>query len=241
MSSEKFTYTNTADADYNAEAPDIAVVTDPSDGTQKLAIYITKALPYPGTIQVLMTSDPSQGFEDMGYLANVNGYDAHFMRHPNGNMYLLFSTFSQIQIIQLSDPWTTTGLPSAITTATLPWELVQGSLNEAPAHVISNNVVNLVYSANTYNNPTYCCGLATALTESDPMEPSSWTKYTPGPVFSSANNHFGPGSVSFFVDSQSVIWVAYGSLPSETTQNREIRAQTVSFDPQDSVTMGQPN
>lgn len=240
MQSEKFTYTNTVDSNYNAEAPDIGIITDPRDGRQKLGIYITKALPYPGTIKVVITSDPSQGFEDMGFLANVNGYDAHLMIHPNGNTYLLYSTFNSIQIIQLSNPWTSQGQPVTIATAYLPWELAESALNEAPDHVIINDTINVIYSVNTYNNPSYCCGLLTASVQSDPMNPGSWTKHS-NPVFSSGNGRFGPGSVTFFMDAQNNHWMGYGSLPNTNTQDREIRAQTVSFDNNGVVQLGQPN
>lgn len=238
MTSEAFTFTDT-ESGFHTEAPDIAVVTDPRDGQQKLAIYITKALPYPGTIKVLLTSDPAGGFEDMGYLANVNGYDAHYMTHPNGKKYLFFSNFASVEIIEMSTPWTTTGNPVAVSTASLPWETVQGALNEAPATVISGNTLNLVYSANTYNDPAYVCGLVTIPTSADPMVASNWTKHTQGPIFSSANGHYGPGSGVFFNDGAATWW-GYGSFADPSNANREIRAQTVTFDANGVVQLGTP-
>ena len=239
MTSQAYTYTDTVDSGFNAEAPDVGVVTDPRNGQQKLAIYITKALPYPGTIKVLLTADPAQGFEDMGFLANVSGYDAHIMTHPNGTQYLFYSNFASIEIIQMANPWTTTGNPVVISTAYLPWETQQGGLNEAPATVISGNTLNLVYSANTYNDPAYLCGLITIPVNADPMNAANWTKHTSGAVFTSANGHFGPGSGTFFNDG-SATWFGYGSFTDPSNVNREIRAQTVTFDGNGVVQLGSP-
>ena len=239
MTSQSYVYTDTVDSGFNAEAPDIAVVTDPRNGQQKLAIYITKAMPYPGTIKVLLTADPSQGFEDMGILANVSGYDAHLLSHPNGKLYVLYSNFQSLEIIQMANPWTTTGSPVTISTAYLSWETQSSQLNEAPATVVSGNTLNLVYSANTYNQTNYLCGLITIPTSADPMNASNWTKHTGGAVFTSANGHYGPGSGTFFNDGTSTWW-AYGSFADPSNVNREIRAQTVTFDSNGNVQLGSP-
>ena len=240
MSSEAFTYTNNVDAGFHAEAPDIAVVTDPRDGQQKLAIYITNALPYPGSIKVILTEDPAQGFEDMGFLANVSGYDAHYMVHPNGQQYLFYSNFASILIIPMSNPWTTSGGGVQISQAYLPWETqFQSGLNEAPAHVVSGNMLNLVYSANAWNDPAYLCGLITIDIGADPLNPANWIKHTDGPIFTSSNGHFGPGSGTFFNDGTAT-WFGYGSFPDPSNVNREIRAQTVNFAGDGTVQLGAP-
>ena len=234
---EVFTYVNTADVPFNSEAPDIAVVTDPRDGQQKLAVYVTKTYPFPGSVKVLLTADPAQGFEDLGFVDKVSGYDAHFMAHPNGQQYLIYSNFSSLLIIQMATPWTSQGDPVVISNATLPWETQQGALNEAPAHVISGNTVNLVYSANSYNDPRYLCGLITANVQADPMDPSSWTKHAEGPAFAASNGHYGTGSGTLFGDGNTTWW-AFDSFADPNVFNSEIRAQPVTFDAQGVLQLG---
>ncbi len=235
-----FTWNDTVDSDFHAESPEPAVVTDPRNGQQKLAIYVTDALPYPGRVRVVLWSGPTGGFEDMGYLANVGGYDAHYMAHPNGRGYLLFSTFSQVQIIALANPWTTSGQATAITTATYPWELQENAtINEAPTHVVSGNTINMVYTANWVDHATYQCGLATASVSADPMNPASWTKHVQGPIFAPANGLYGIGSGNFVSDGTNVWW-SYQSVNNLASPVRRIHTQMAWFNANGVVQLGQP-
>lgn len=236
-----FTWNNNTEAQFHAESPEPAVVVDPRNGQQKLAIYVTDALPYPGRVRVVLWGGPDQGFEDMGYLANVGGYDAHYMAHPNGHNYLLYSTFDQVQIIELSTPWSTVGGPVAITRATYPWELQEGAvINEAPTHVIAGNTVNLVYTANWVDHATYQCGLATASVGDDPTRPESWTKHTEGPVFAPAQGLYGIGSGNFVFDG-STVWWSYQAVNNLAQPVRRIHSQGVWFDQNGVVQLGQPH
>lgn len=235
------TWTWPGDATFHAEAPDLAVVTDPRDGQQKLGIYLSCDSPVPGSIRVLLTSNPGNGFEDLGTLANVNGYDAHFMYHPNGNKYLFWSTFSQLHIIMMDTPWSTIGGSSVISTAQAPWELGDGTaLNEAPAHVISGNTLNLIYSANAWNRADYLCGRLTLPLDADPMDGGRWVKDLSGPAFAQANGIAGPGSGTFFSDGVGTWW-AYGSVADLNTGYRVIRAQVIGFDGNGVVQLGVPH
>lgn len=245
MTDEHFQWRLTQELVNNVEAPDIDIITDPADGRRKLGIYISKVQPFPGAIKVVVTEDPAQGFEDKGYLENVSGYDAHYMEHPNGNAYLFWSDFATLQVIQMSDPWTTQGRPVTISKTSLPWErLDNATLNEAPATVVNGDTVNLIYSANVWYTVNYLCGRITASVNDDPLNPSSWIKDTSGPVFAAANGINGPGSGTFFSDGLRHWW-AYGSVPDSQIGRkdrvvREIRAQTVTFDSNGAVQLGKP-
>ena len=165
------------------------------------------------------------------------------------NVCLIVS--SSISIIEMDTPWTTRGHPVEIFHVTEPWEKLNGShLNEAPTHVVSGGTLNLVYSANWFCERHYLCGLVTASIDADPLHPGSWDKHTAGPVFTSANGHFGPGSGTFFNDGTAT-WFAYGSFTSKFLDvqchnsahpkvQREIQAQTVSFDGNGVVQLGSP-
>ncbi|KAK9807092.1 hypothetical protein WJX73_003672 [Symbiochloris irregularis] len=241
MTDEQFHWELTKELVDNVEAPDIDIITDPTDGSQKLGIYISRVRPFPGFIKVVVTDDPAEGFEDKGYLKGVSGYDAHYLEHPNGNAYLFYSDFATLQIIQMSDPWTTQGSNVTISRATLPWEMEDGypPINEAPATVISGETLNLIYSANNWASVYYLCGRLTADVNSDPMDPSSWTKDTSGPVFKSANGLLGPGSGTFFTNGLQRWW-AYGCFTDPSRVERHIRAQTVSFNSNEEVVLGEP-
>ena len=229
------------DDNFHAEAPDIAVVTDPRDGREKLAIYVSCDAPVPGTIRVLLTEDPKAGISDMGGLAGITGYDAHYIKHPNGNQYLSYSTFASIQLIAMQSPWATLGGPVAISTAQMPWELQNGTvLNEAPAHVIGKNTLNLIYSANAWHQPEYLSGRLTIPLDADPMNPSLWTKDKAGPIFEQNNGILGPGSGSFFNDGVNTWW-SYGALTDPFSRRRVLRAQVVDFDDNGVVHLGVPH
>ncbi len=239
LNSEHFTWT--FDPSFKTESPGLAVVTDPTDGTEKLALYVTSALPFPGTIRVFLTTDTDPGsYEDKGTLANVGGYDAEPILHPNGKEYLAFA-WGGIQLIELSDPWTTTGAPVLIATATQPWESVSGNL-EAPAHVIEGGMLNLAYSADSWNdtNPAdyYVDGLAWIPVSADPMVASNWAKRTDAPAFASVPGITSPGSGTFVNDGQRWWWV-YDYWVSDPN-NRQVRGQTVTFASSGNVDLGTP-
>jgi hypothetical protein len=238
--------------DWNTEAPGIGVVRDPRDGHDKLAVYVTSAQPFPGTIRVFLSEDPGAacpgvGCEDMGTLANIAGYDAEYIAHPNGKQYIVFSTFAQLRIIELSDPWTTIGDPVQIA-AVVPnsWEAgpdgVNG-LNEAPTHVISGSTLNLVYSAHNWQGTgtdAYDDGLLTIPLSADPMDASKWTKRMDGPSFQGANGLNDPGSGSFATDGTTAWWIYGGYWGAVGDGPRHVRGQTVTFDAQGVVQLGTP-
>jgi hypothetical protein len=238
--------------DWNTEAPGLGVVRDPRDGQEKLAVYVTSATPFPGTIRVFLTADPGAacpgvGCEDMGTLANVAGYDGEYIAHPNGKQYLVFSTFAQLQIIELSDPWTTVDKPVQIA-AVIPhsWEAgpdgVNG-LNEAPAHAFSGDVLNLVYSLHNWQgtgSDAYNDGLLTIAVSGDPLDASQWHKKLDGPSFQGANGLNDPGSGALVSDGQVWWWIYGGFWGAVGDGPRHLRGQTVSFDAGGVVQLGTP-
>ena len=131
----------------------------------------------------------------------------------------------------MASPWTTQGAPVTISWANLPWENLQAgvSLNEAPAAIVSKNMVNLIYSTNSWNSPQYSCGLMTIPLGLDPLVATNWTKHTAGPVFQSGNGILGPGSGTFFKDGIA-LWWAYSSITPSNYNARFIQAQPVNFD-----------
>ncbi|KAK8847470.1 hypothetical protein IAR55_005328 [Kwoniella newhampshirensis] len=92
------------------------------------------------------------------------------------------------------------------------WEQRNGNINEAPQPLYWNNEIYLTFSASNCDSADYSLGLL-HLTGSDPLDPTSWTKKTDGPVFSSGNGEFGPGHNGIFASPDGTeLWNVYHAV-----------------------------
>jgi len=80
-----------------------------------------------------------------------------------------------------------------------PWERHEQPTTEAPAAMVRDGMVHLVYSASAFWSDEYCLGLLTADADSDLLDPRSWRKQ-PQPLLVSSpdDSTYGPGHHAFF-------------------------------------------
>lgn len=105
-----------------------------------------------------------------------------------------------LYIAKMSNPWTIEGDRVMISTPTEAWEkrtkpIVPGGINEAPQALVRRNKIYIVYSANGAWGDDYCLGWIMCDNADRVMDPSCWKKT--GPVFSKAQDAYGPGHASF--------------------------------------------
>jgi len=135
------------------------------------------------------------------------------------SLYLLFSGSTatspqSIYITPMSDPVTISGDAVMISTPTLPFEMVGGSVNEGPEAIIVGETVNIVYSASQCATDNYALGMLSLTPGSDPLDPTQWTKATQ-PVFSQNPDAgvFGPGHHFMFQPNPGEWYFAYHANP----------------------------
>ena len=232
------------------EAPDLNLLVDPACSCQHWFVYVSVGH---DQIKVLESAsdDPLSTYTDRGLLNNVTGYDPNILQLPNGSLYLLFSDYVPLRIIALSDPATTTGDAVTISTPTYSWEMdtnnpYNGTWNEAPAAIVHNGVISVIYSANFYASPNYINGILTATVGSNLLDPTSWSK-SPNPAFqrSDANSVYGPGSMCFFASPDGLQeWIAYGaystSAGGQNNTPRTVRVQPISWNSDNTPNLGTP-
>lgn len=122
------------------------------------------------------------------------------------------------------------------------WEMHGNPLvNEGPQVVVSNNTVNLVYSASGSWTDDYCLGLLTASAEASLKEPSAWTKETQ-PVFSRTDEIYGPGHNGFVKspDGSEDFIIYHAARWGGSGWNRSIRLQRIGFDENGKIQMEAP-
>jgi GH43 family beta-xylosidase len=165
----------------------------------------------------------------------------------NGNLYLLGTFFNGQQplfIRPMSNPWTASGTRRILTTATLPWETVGGSVAEGGVVLQRNGRTFIIYSASHCSTPEYKLGMLT-YNGGDPLLSSSWTK-SPQPVFqrNNANGVFGPGHNGFFRSPDGTEdWIVYhanSSVNGGCDINRSTRAQRFTWNPDGTPNFGTP-
>ncbi|KAK9809939.1 hypothetical protein WJX72_002128 [[Myrmecia] bisecta] len=229
------------------ESPDISVFHDTSCDCNKFIIYYASITR--NTISMLMSADdnPLGTYTYMGELNGIQGYDPNLMYHPRG-LFLLYSNFNQLNVVQLSgnQPWVVIRGPTTIAVPDQPWELLDGQLVEAPASIVIGGVANVVYSTNAYWLAGYTCGILRSPVTADPLDASAWIK-SPVPVFTSnvINSAYGPGSGTFFTDGNNQLWWGYGAFnnPGGVPSNaagRTIRMQLTGIAADGSVCLGTP-
>lgn len=92
------------------------------------------------------------------------------------------------------------GMPGVVVCAPeLPWERHEQPTTEAPAAMVRDGAVHLVYSASAFWSDEYCLGMLTADAGADLLDPRSWRKH-PQPLLVSSPDAgaYGPGHHAFF-------------------------------------------
>ena len=88
---------------------------------------------------------------------------------------------------------------------------MEGTINnEGPYAFEKSGTIYATYSGGSANRYTYALGLLTADTDSNLLDPCSWTKnITPVLTFYSVDGEYGPGHNSFFTNEEGELMIAY--------------------------------
>jgi len=186
-----------------------------------------------------------------------------------GALYLLWSGWPEkrihvenqcIYIARMKNPWTLSSSRVMISKPEYEWERQwinpDGTrtaypifVNEGPQYFHSKDYKKVIvyYAASGSWTPYYCIGMLTADSESNLLNPNSWTKNNV-PVFrqSPENGVFGPGGISFIPSPDSTEWyilyharqVTNGDAGSRDT--RSPRLQKISWDADGMPNLGIP-
>jgi len=197
-------------------------------------------------LQVLEASNPLGPYTYKGQLTTPGGdwsIDPSPLQLPNGQLYLFWSGWpgstngvQNIYVARLSNPWTTAGQRTLISTPTYPWERHSGSIdvkvNESPEPLLHGNQVFVTYSASGCWTPYYALGLLSASASSNLLDASTWTK-SKHPVFQSnpAADIYGPASNGFFTSPDgSQTWMVFHAVNDSNGNcglERDVYAQPV--------------
>lgn len=139
---------------------------------------------------------PWDDFTYYGQLTDEWAIDGTVLRFSDWGNYLAFSCFNggdlqSLCVAPLDSP-TSIGSISIISTPEAAWETEGGSVNEAPAALYGDGNTYLTFSASSCWTASYALGLLTWDGSTDPALSSAWSKK--GPVLSSANGNYGPGT-----------------------------------------------
>ncbi|ONI91919.1 hypothetical protein ALI22I_06535 [Saccharothrix sp. ALI-22-I] len=160
----------------------------------------------------------------------------------NGQLYFTWSgvpttlwrdSDPHIYIAAMSDPWTVTGLRTAISAPLLAWERQGTPMNEGPVALQRGGRTFIVYSASPCQGPDYKLGMLT-YNGGPVLSASSWVKGQ-NPVFqrSDANGVYGPGHNGFFTSPDGTeTWVVYHANSSESQgcgRTRTTRIQKINW------------
>ena len=187
-----------------------------------------------------VSDDP---YGDYVFKAWLNDYifaiDAHVFTYKGEN-YITFARClngNQVSIAKLKDPWTIdASRVTIIGTATYPFELQNGKVNEGPFTFESpDGRLFLLYSANNVTSGKYCLGLL-EFTGDDILARSSWTK-TEHAVFEGTAQISGPGHCSVFMSPDGTeYWLAYHFQ----SGGRKLAVQQFTFDENGDPVFGEP-
>lgn len=198
------------------------------------------------------SEDPTQGFwKQKGQITDETNRWAidGTVLQVEDELYFIWSGWEEdinirqiLYIAHMSDPWTIDSERVEIARPTLSWETNHSpNVNEGPQVIIRNGVINLVYSASGSWTNDYCLGLITAEAGSNLLDPASWTKRDE-PIFKSANGIHGPGHHSFTTSPDgSEDWIVYHAAKYDGAGwNREVRAQTFTWNEDNTPHLGEP-
>ncbi|WP_390624196.1 family 43 glycosylhydrolase [Fodinicola feengrottensis] len=150
------------------------------------------------------TTDPLGTYHFKGQLSSGSfSIDGSILQQPDGSLYLLYSkadslNVNSLVIAPMSNPWTTSGPPVALSRPTNSWETHIRPVNEGPTVLRHKGKLFIVFSVSACESPDYSLAMLT-FTGSNVLDPASWTKSTT-PVFTRSDTNwvFGPGHNSFF-------------------------------------------
>lgn len=193
----------------------------------------------PYTFKAQLLTRPSNGWSIDGSVMTLGGMN-----------YFVFSSFGATDGLQdlfvapMSNPWTLSAYGSEISSPSLSWETVGGSVNEGPFALQHGTQTFLTYSTSSCNTPNYAVGMLT-YNGGDPLSAASWVK-SPNPVFqqNAANSVYGPGGQGFFTSPDGTeTWVVYHA--NETTAQgcgatRTTRIQKISWNADGTPNLGSP-
>lgn len=160
--------------------------------------------------------------------------------HPfdfNSEQYFIWSGWEgttnvsqYLYIAKMSNPYTISGERVEISRPDYNWEKVGNpTVNEGPTALISNNTVNIIYSASGSWTNDYCLGRISS-TNGNLMTKASWTK-TATPAFAKFGNIYGPGHASFVKSADNIQWwIVYHSANADGSGwDRRVSAQQFSW------------
>lgn len=160
--------------------------------------------------------------------------------------YLLYSQWQGsdqgVYIIQLSNPWTTTGSGVRLTYPTYSWETVGGRTNEAPVALYHGSDTFIIFSASSCNTDDYKLGQL-KYTGTNPMSASSWTKKSTA-IFQKSGTVYAPGHNGFFKSPDGTEdWIVYhanSTSGNNCNMQRTARIQKFTWNADGSPNLGTP-
>ncbi|KAK0469927.1 Arabinanase/levansucrase/invertase [Desarmillaria tabescens] len=159
--------------------------------------------------------------------------------------YLVFSSwdgnYQCLWIAQMTSA-TTVGSAVKISTPTLSWEQVGANVNEGPAALYHDGRTWIVFSASSCAGTAYSLGRL-ELTGTNPLSPSSWSKYS-NPIFTSANGNNEPGHNGFFLSPSGneihMVYHASSTVPALCDGSRYTMVQQVTWHTDGTPNLGSP-
>lgn len=228
---------------------------DPDQPSPEQDMYCDFTCPAVNHRMFVLESTSSDPWEsEYNFKAELDTYDQFaidgtYFSHSTGS-YHVYSCWngayiswpSMLCISRMSDPWTVSSpldQRAVISQPDQPWEKtpynrtvnVRLSSNEGPEQLVNPTTGQqfIIYSAARSDNRNYCLGQL-ELVGDDPMDPSSWQKYTAGCVFYQNPDEevYGVGHASFTTSPDSTQdWIVYHGMHDylEGWSARTIRAQ----------------
>lgn len=193
--------------------------------------------------------DPQQPFVLKGKIAAPSdrwAIDGTVLEMPDGKLYFIWSGWAgtdnvaqNLYIAPMSNPWTISGPRVRISRPKYAWERNGMPINEGPETLWHGKKVFIIYSASGYWTDDYCLG-ELAWNGGDVLDPKSWVK-KPAPVFSRTATVFGPGHCSFVPSPDGAEdWIVYHAHIRRGTDERDIRIQRFTWNPDGSPDFGIP-
>lgn len=202
--------------------------------------------------------DPLRGrWEEMGRLDtgwDSFNLDATTFEHQ-GQRYLVWAQKdrsmygnSDLYIAPMADPLTLAGPAVKLSTPEYPWEKILYWVNEGPSVLVRNGRVLISFSASG-TDANYCMGLLSADTNSDLLNPDSWTK-SEWPVFMTDTEAglYGPGHSCWVASPDGEeVWLVYHARTYEKIKgnplddpNRHTWMKRISWDDDGTPDFGSP-
>ena len=215
-------------------------------GTDQQRMYVIENSaedPYTGSWTNHRVFDPAN---------DVWAIDATVFEH-NGSLYYVWSGSDvideiphkpqNIYISRMSNPWTLETERVLLSEPTASWEGDQ--VNEGPEVIKHGNRIFIAYSTFGCWTPNYRLGMLYMDSNSDPLDPTAWTKHD-APVFqgNAEVDVYGPGHHCFFKSPDgSEDWFAYHAVSvteGGCNDKRSVRAQRLYWSADNLPVFGQP-